>query len=83
MIKRYFDKLMTIRNRREVTKDGYTYITYEDWFCGEWVGNFNVFDANGNNLMHSTLNKAFKNDEKLTKFGDTCVAHLKGRGVIK
>lgn len=83
MTKRYFDKVMTIRNRREVTKDGYTYITYEDLFCDEWVGNFNVFDAKGTNLMHATLEKAFETDEDLTQFGDTCVAYLKGRGVIK
>ena len=83
MIKRYFDKAMTIRKRREVTKDGYTYITYEDRFCDEWVGNFNLFDANGNNLMHATLSEALKTDEELTQFGNKCVANLKGRGVIK
>jgi hypothetical protein len=79
MTERYFDKAMTIRKRREVTKDGYTYITYEDFFWGEWVGNFNLFDADGKNLLHATLKKALPNDKKLIEYGDLCVAFLKAK----
>ena len=83
MVKRYFDKAMTIRKRREVTKEGYTYITYEDLFMGEWYGNFNLYDANGKNLLHATLEKALPNDKELIAYGDLCVAFIKMNKIAK
>ena len=49
----YFDK-MKIRNREEFATDKFIFVSYEDFFMGEWIGNINVFDVKTKKMLQHT-----------------------------
>ena len=65
----YIDTLRT-RNLIKAEIGDYTAYSYEDFFCGEWIGNLNIFHK-GKALIHATLLRAFTKEElenELKKF---------------
>lgn len=77
MKQRYFDMLLKIRNRHEIEMNGFAFVAYEDLFMGEWIGNVNVFDKDGINIMHATTTHAL-DAEELKELAKNLVRHLKG-----
>ncbi len=69
-IEDFFKECITMatnqRNVIEVELNGYIGRTYEDYFLGEWVGNFEIIKDN-KVIFHTTLNKVLKNEEECMK----------------
>lgn len=67
MKEQYFDK-MEIRNKRTFKYRGYTFVSYDDFFMGEWMGNVNVLDKDERNVMHATLAEPNMSQEELEDY---------------
>lgn len=69
-MKTYIDNLKT-RRRVVYETRRYYYVSYDDWFWGQWVGNVNVFDKTKRDpfVLHATLEKAMTYDE-LKKYAE-------------
>ena len=52
------------QNQKEVSKDGYTALYYEDCFLGEWIGNVSVYKGE-QYIFHATVTKEFSEEELL------------------
>lgn len=51
-----------IRNYQEYERGPYLICEYEDFFCGEWMGNQEVY-CNGKEMYHSTITHLHKPEE--------------------
>lgn len=67
-MKTYVDMLKT-KNRVEYETERFFYISYSDYFMGEWFGNVNVFDKRfpDHFVLHATLTEPYTLGE-LKKF---------------
>ena len=63
---RYVDKLK-VRKMITVEYHGLTFMTYDDYFLGQWVGNINVFDGD-QMLLHATLINGSLTKEQLLEY---------------
>ena len=71
---RYFDSCLPIRKRVYVKRGEYTLYSYEDFFCGQWMGNLNIYKGE-QMVCHATLDKAYTRKQLEAKADEWMQTH--------